>query len=44
MKLKVSFESEKALDINERIFETIYFAACEASYELALKEGSYSSF
>lgn len=44
MKLKVSFESEKALEINEKIFETIYYGACEASMELAIKDGCYASF
>merc|ERR1712217_905329 len=30
--------------LNEDIFETIYFAACEASCDLAVLEGAYESF
>jgi ribonucleotide reductase alpha subunit len=30
--------------LNEDIFETIYFAACEASCELAERDGAYDSF
>merc|ERR1719222_471773 len=30
--------------LNEDIFETIYFAACEASCELAAKDGPYETF
>lgn len=44
MKMKVSFESEEAAMINEKIFETIYYGACESSMELAIKEGSYETF
>ena len=33
--LDVSFDSNDAREINKQIFETIYFAAMEASYELA---------
>merc|ERR1719262_2164856 len=32
------------MKLNEDIFETIYFAACEASCELAEKLGAYSTF
>merc|ERR1712070_473238 len=42
--LKMPFESEPARKLNEDIFETIYFAACEASCELAQKEGSYETY
>jgi len=44
MILRLPFESEKAQRLNEDIFETIYFAACEASCELAEKEGAYESY
>merc|ERR1711934_1205542 len=42
--LKLPFESEPARKLNEDIFETIYFAACEASCELAEKEGPYETY
>jgi ribonucleoside-diphosphate reductase alpha subunit len=42
--LRLPFESEGAKKLNEDIFETIYFAACEASCELALRDGSYETF
>merc|ERR1712100_815968 len=42
--LKLPFESEPARTLNEDIFETIYFAACEASCELAEKEGPYETY
>ncbi len=43
--LKMPFESVAARKLNTDIFETIYFAALEASMELAKKLGkSYSSF
>jgi ribonucleoside-diphosphate reductase alpha subunit len=42
--LRLPFESAEAKKLNEDIFETIYFAACEASCELALAEGSYETF
>jgi len=42
--LRLPFESEGAKKLNEDIFETIYFAACEASCELALRDGAYETF
>ncbi|CAK8987050.1 Ribonucleoside-diphosphate reductase large subunit (Ribonucleotide reductase R1 subunit) [Durusdinium trenchii] len=42
--MKLPFESEAAKELNEDIFETIYFAACEASCELAELHGSYESY
>ncbi|CAE8621567.1 unnamed protein product [Polarella glacialis] len=44
MIMRLPFESEPAKKLNEDIFETIYFAACEASCELAEKEGPYESY
>mmetsp|Transcript_57690 Transcript_57690/g.108108 ORF Transcript_57690/g.108108 Transcript_57690/m.108108 type:complete len:824 (+) Transcript_57690:65-2536(+) len=44
MILRLPFESEGARTLNEDIFETMYFAACEASCELAEKEGAYETF
>merc|ERR1712176_1404481 len=42
--LRHAFESEAARKLNEDIFETIYFAACEASCELAARDGPYETF
>merc|ERR1712187_986558 len=42
--LRFAFESEAAKTLNEDIFETIYFAACEASCELAARDGPYDTF
>jgi ribonucleoside-diphosphate reductase alpha subunit len=42
--MRLPFESEEAKQLNEDIFETIYFAACEASCELAECDGAYESF
>jgi ribonucleoside-diphosphate reductase subunit M1 len=44
MKMRIPFESEEAMIINEKIFETIYFGACESSMELAMKHGPYETF
>ena len=38
------FESDEAKKLNKEIFETIYFAACNASMDAAKVEGPYSSF
>jgi ribonucleoside-diphosphate reductase alpha subunit len=42
--MQLPFESEGAKTLNEDIFETIYFAACEASCELAERDGPYETF
>merc|ERR1712127_172985 len=42
--LRMPFESAEAQRLNEDIFEAIYFAACEASCELAVLEGPYETF
>jgi len=42
--LRYPFESEAAKKLNEDIFETIYFAACEASCELAERDGAYETY
>jgi len=44
MMMRLAFESEGAKTLNEDIFETIYFAACEASCELAEKLGAYETY
>ncbi len=42
--MRVPWESDKATEINQRIFEHIYYAALEASAELAQELGTYSTF
>jgi ribonucleoside-diphosphate reductase alpha chain len=42
--MRVSWESEKAADLNQRIFEHIYYAAVESSCEIAAEDGPYSTF
>merc|ERR1712135_212906 len=44
MMLRMPFESEDARRLNEDIFETIYFAACEASCDLASALGPYATY
>merc|ERR1712072_830806 len=44
MMMRLPFESEEAKKLNEDIFETLYFAACEASCELAELDGPYETF
>ncbi len=38
------FFSEEAQMLNKQIFETIYYAAVEASCEIAEKEGTYETY
>ena len=42
--MRIPWESEQALDLNQRIFEHMYYAAVESSSEVAEYEGPYSSF
>lgn len=42
--LGYAFESAKARQLNQDIFETIYFASCTASMELAKEQGHYATF
>merc|ERR1712061_358310 len=42
--MRLPFEGEGAKKLNEDIFETVYFAACEASCELAAENGAYETF
>merc|ERR1712091_466774 len=44
MMLRLPFESDAAKTLNEDIFETLYFAAIEASCELAERDGPYETF
>jgi ribonucleotide reductase alpha subunit len=42
--LRLPWESEKAAEMNQRIFEHMYFAAVDASCDAAQEEGPYESF
>ena len=42
--MKMDYDSNEALELNNRIFETIYYGACYESCELAKISGPYSSF
>ena len=42
--LKLSWESAEAADLNQRIFEHMYFAALEESARLAKIQGAYETF
>jgi ribonucleoside-diphosphate reductase alpha chain len=42
--MRIPWESEKAADVNQRIFEHIYYAAVESSCEIAMKDGHYQTY
>lgn len=42
--LQLSWESPAAADLNQRIFEHLYYAAAETSAAIAAEEGSYQTF
>jgi ribonucleoside-diphosphate reductase subunit M1 len=42
--MRFPFESEEAQRLNIQIFETIYYAALEASCELAERDGTYETY
>ena len=42
--LRLPFTGDEAKQLNQEIFETLYFAAVTASMELAKEEGPYSTF
>mgnify|MGYP006184412717 FL=1 len=42
--LRLPFTSDEAKQLNQEIFETLYFAAVTASMEMAKEEGAYSTF
>ncbi|PHJ20431.1 ribonucleoside-diphosphate reductase large subunit [Cystoisospora suis] len=44
MMLRFPFDSQEAKELNRNIFECIYYAALEASCELAAKEGPYATY
>ena len=44
IKMNIAYSSEEAASLNRDIFETIYYAAVDASCKLAVKDGAYSTF
>ena len=42
--MRYPFDSEEAKQLNKDIFETLYYAACCASKDLAIDEGPYETF
>lgn len=42
--MRLPYESEGAIKLNQQIFETIYYGALEASCELAEKNGVYETY
>lgn len=42
--LKLSWESAEAADLNQRIFEHLYYEAVSTSADLATEQGSYETF
>lgn len=44
IEMRYPFESDAAAELNKEIFETIYYAALEASCELAEEYGAYETF
>ena len=42
--MRHAFDSEEAKTLNKEIFETLYYASCTASKDLAKEEGAYETF
>lgn len=42
--MRIQWESEKAAELNQRIFEHIYYAALESSAEISEVEGPYETY
>ncbi|MGB0452772.1 MAG: ribonucleoside-diphosphate reductase subunit alpha [Bacteriovoracaceae bacterium] len=42
--MRYAFDSKEALELNSKIFETIYFAAMTASCDLAKEQGTYETY
>lgn len=42
--MNIAFDSEEAKELNDKIFETIYFASLTASKDLAIEKRPYDSF
>uniref|UniRef100_A0A6C0CJB3 ribonucleoside-diphosphate reductase n=1 Tax=viral metagenome TaxID=1070528 RepID=A0A6C0CJB3_9ZZZZ len=43
-KMKITWNSPEASEVNRRIFEHIYYASVHTSYNIAVDKGSYPSF
>ncbi len=42
--MRFPFDSAEARQLNKEVFETIYYAACTASKDLAKRDGAYETF
>ena len=42
--MRFPFDSDEARQLNKDLFETIYYAACTASKDMAKEEGAYETF
>ena len=42
--MRYAFDSDEARQLNKDIFETLYYASCTASKDLAIEEGAYETF
>jgi ribonucleoside-diphosphate reductase alpha chain len=42
--MRYPFDSEEAKKLNREVFETIYYASCTASKDLARRDGAYETF
>merc|ERR1712019_70557 len=42
--MKLPYDSQEARTLNAELFEALYFAACNASCELAERDGPYESY
>ena len=42
--MRFPFDSDEARQLNKDVFETIYYAACTASKDMAKEEGAYETF
>ena len=42
--MRFPFDSEEAKKLNREVFETIYYASCTASKDLARRDGAYESY
>jgi ribonucleoside-diphosphate reductase alpha chain len=44
IKLRIGFDSDEAIELNKKLFETIYYGAMKSSIELSKKHGTYDTF
>lgn len=42
--MRFPFDSAEAKELNKQIFETIYYAACKTSCQMAKEHGPYKTF